>query len=182
MTTASVIMPDQQDVLVGHRAGQVEEAVEQVAAEDVAGHVPRRRHPLERRLREQGARQQRVRELEPEAVGQCWVDLERVAEAELPVLEAGLLGEVLVEQLADRDRVRGLDRVGGGQVVVLAGVDDDAGPGVHLAAEPLVDEGADRVDVAEEDAVHRVVEHHVEPLKARPALRSRACTGRRRSW
>ena len=62
--------------------------------------------------------------------------------------------------------MRGLDRVGGGEVVVLAGVDDDAGAGVDLAAEALVDEGAHRVDVAEEDAVHRVVEHHVEPLEA----------------
>ena len=61
--------------------------------------------------------------------------------------------------------MRGLDGVGRGQVVVLAGVDDDPGAGVHLAAEPLVDEGADRVDVAEEDAVHRVVEHHVEALE-----------------
>ena len=87
-------------------------------------------------------------------------------EAELPVLEAGLLGEVLVEELARRDRVRGLDGVGGGEVVVLAGVDDDAGAGVDLAAEALVDERADRVDVAEEDPVHRVVEHHVEPLEA----------------
>ena len=77
----------------------------------------------------------------------------------------GLLGEVLVEELAGGDRVRRLDGVGGGEVVVLAGVDDDAGAGVDLAAEPLVDEGADRVDVAEEDAVHRVVEHHVEPLE-----------------
>ena len=99
------------------------------------------------------------------AVRQVRVDLEGVPEAELPVLEAGLLGEVLVEQLATRHRVRGLDRVGGGQVVVLAGVDDDPGAGVHLPAEPLVDEGPDRVDVAEQDPVHRVVEHHVQPLE-----------------
>ncbi len=40
------------------------------------------------------------------------------------------------------------------------------GAGVHLAGEPLVHERADRVDVAEQDPVHRVVEHHVEPLQA----------------
>ena len=145
---------------------EVEEAVEQVAAEDVAGHVLRRRHPLQRRVREELAGEQRVRELEPEAVGELGVDLEGVPEAELPVLEPGLLGEVLVEQLAHGDGVRGLDGIRGREVVVLAGVDDDPGAGVHLAAEALVDEGADRVDVAEEDAVHRVVEHHVEPLEA----------------
>ena len=158
--------PDEQDPLAGQRAGQVEEAVEQVAAEHVAGHVPGRRHPLQRRVREQLAGQQRVRELHPERVRDVGVDLEGVAQAELPVLEAGLLAEVLVEQLAGGDRVRGLDGVGGGEVVVLAGVDDDPGPRVDLPAEALVDEGADRVDVAEEDAVHRVVEHHVEPLQA----------------
>ena len=86
-------------------------------------------------------------------------------EAELPVLEAGLLGQRLVEQLADGDGVRLVDGVGGGEVVVLAGVDDDPGAGVHHPAEPLVDEGALRVDVAEEDPVHRVVEHHVQPLE-----------------
>ena len=156
---------DQQDPLAGQRPDQVEEAVEQVAAEDVAGHVLGRRHPLQRGVREQLAGQQRVGQLEPERVGQVRVDLEGVPQPELPVGQAGLLGEVLVQQLADGHRVRGLDRVGGREVVVLAGVDDDPGPGVHLAGEPLVDEGADRVDVAEEDPVHRVVEHHVEPLE-----------------
>ena len=165
MTTASVIMPTSRMPCPVSAPDQVEEAVEQVAAEHVAGHVLGRRHPLQRRLREQLAGEQRVRELEPERVRHVRVDLERVAEAELPVLEPGLLGEVLVEQLADGDRVRLVDGVGGGEVVVLAGVDDDPGAGVHLAGEALVDEGADRVDVAEQDPVHRVVEHHVEPLE-----------------
>jgi hypothetical protein len=157
--------PDQQDALPGEGAGEVEEPVEQVAAEHVAGHVPRRWHPLQGGLREQLTGEQCVGELEPERVREVRVDLERVTEAELPVCEAGLLGEVLVEQLAHRDGVRFVDGVGGGEVVVLAGVDDDARPGVHLPAEPLVDEGAHRVDVAEQDPVHRVVEHHVEALE-----------------
>ena len=157
--------PDQQDALPGERADQVEEPVEQVAPEHVTGHVPGRRHPLQRGVGEQVARQHRVGQLEAERVGEVGVDLEGVPEAELPVLEPGLLGEVLVEQLAGGDGVGGLDGVGGREVVVLAGVDDDPGPGVDLAAEALVDEGADRVDVAEEDPVHRVVEHHVEPLE-----------------
>ena len=93
---------DQQDALAGQRADQVEEAVEQVAAEHVAGHVLGRRHPLQRRVREQLAGQQRVRQLQPERLRQVRVDLERVAEAQLPVGEAGLVGEVLVEQLATR--------------------------------------------------------------------------------
>ncbi len=150
-----------------HGADEVEEPVQQVAAEHVAGHVLRRWHPLQRRVREERPRQQRVGQLEPERLGQLGVDLECVTQAELPVLEAGLLGEVLVEELAHRHGVRRVDGVGGGEVVVLAGVDDDPGARVDLAREPLVDEGPDRVDVAEEDPVHRVVQHHVEPLEPR---------------
>src|SRR5690606_33271183 len=101
----------------------------------------------------------------PEGVGQVGVDLEGVAQAQLPVLQPRLGAEVLVHQLGDGDRVRRLDRVGGGEVVVLTGVDDDAGARVDLPGEALVDEGAHRVDVAEEDAVHRVVEHHVEAFE-----------------
>ena len=74
-------------------------------------------------------------------------------------------GEALVQELAREDRVRLLDRVGRRQVVVLAGVDDDAGPGVDHPAELLVDERPVHVDVAEEDSVHRVVQHHVEALE-----------------
>ena len=59
---------------------------------------------------------------------------------EFPVGQPRFLAEELVEQLGDRHRMRGLNRVGGGQVVVLAGVDDDPGLGVDLAGEPLVGE------------------------------------------
>ena len=60
-----------------------------------------------------------------------------------------------------------LHRVGGRQVVVLAGVDDDPAARVELPREVLVDERALHVDVAEQDPVHRVVEQHVEPLERR---------------
>jgi hypothetical protein len=60
--------------------------------------------------------------------------------------------------------VRLLDRVGGRQVIVLAGVDDDAAPGDDAARDVLIDERPAHVDVAKEDPVHRVVEQHVEPF------------------
>ena len=37
----------EQDLLTGHRSGEVEEPVQQIATEHVAGHVLGRRHPLE---------------------------------------------------------------------------------------------------------------------------------------
>ena len=68
----------------------------------------------------------RLRELEEEAVLDPGIDLVRVAEPHLLVLHAGALRERLVDELAGEHGVRLLDRVGGGEVVVLAGVDDDA--------------------------------------------------------
>ena len=127
--------PDEQDRLAGHDPAQVEERVKQIAREHVAGHVLGRRHVLERRVREQFADQLRVRELEQERVRHRGVDLERVAEAELVVGEAGLLAEELVEQLADHYRVRRVDRVRRGEVVVLARVDDDPGARMDLPGE-----------------------------------------------
>ena len=55
-------------------------------------------------------------------------------------------------------------RVGGAQVVVLAGVDDDAEVAVDRARDALVDQRAEHVDVAVEDPVEGVVDHVVEAL------------------
>ena len=68
----------------------------------------------------------RLRDLEEEAVLEPGVDLVRVAEPHLLLAEAGAQRERLVDELAREDGVRLLDGVGGGEVVVLAGVDDDA--------------------------------------------------------
>ena len=106
----------------------------------------------------------RLGDLEEEAVLEPRVDLVGVAEAHLLLAQAGAQGERLVDELAGEDGVRLLHGVGGGQVVVLAGVDDDAGARDDPPRDVLVDEGAAHVDVAEEDPVHRVVEEHVEPL------------------
>ncbi|MNX50423.1 hypothetical protein D3C86_810500 [compost metagenome] len=60
-----------------------------------------------------------------------------------------------------------LEGVGGGEVVVLAGVDDDVGRSADQAREVLVAERPEDVDVPEEDPVHGVVEQHVEPFLGR---------------
>ena len=93
------------------------------------------------------------------------IDLERVAESDLPALEPGVEGEPLVDELRGEDGGRLLDGVGRRQVVVFARVDDDAGRRVDAAREVLVDEGPEGIDVAEDDAVERVVQHHVEPFE-----------------
>jgi len=87
-------------------------------------------------------------ELEPEGVRHGGLISKAWPRPSCPVGEASLVCEALVEKLADQHRVRGVDGVRGGEVVVLAGVDDDPGSGVHLPAEALVDEGAHGVDVA----------------------------------
>ena len=50
------------------------------------------------------------------------------------------------------------------QVVVLAGVYDDPGIGVYHPREVLIHESALHVDVPEQDAVHGIIEHHIQPL------------------
>ncbi len=62
-----------------------------------------------------------------EAVLEVGIDLVGVAEADLLVGQPGAVRERLVDELRREHRVRFLDGVGGGEVVVLAGVDDDAG-------------------------------------------------------
>jgi len=60
---------------------------------------------FQRRVREL-PHQLRVRQLEPQRLWQRRVDLERVAETELPVDQTGLVREPLVEQLGDDHRAR----------------------------------------------------------------------------
>ena len=155
----------QHDLLAGEDAGEVEHAVDDVAVEDVAGHVLGRRHVLERVAGEQLPDQLGVGDLVDDLVGLGRVDLEGVPEPDLPGLQVGAQCEGLVDEVRADDREALLEGVGGGEVVVLAGVDDDAGAGVDEPREVLVDERALHVDVAEDDAVHGIVEHHVEALE-----------------
>jgi hypothetical protein len=71
----------------------------------------------------------RLGDFEEEAVFEPGVDLEGVAEAHLLFFEAGALGEGLIDELRGEDGVGLLHGVGGGEVVVFAGVDGDAGAG-----------------------------------------------------
>ena len=58
-----------------------------------------------------------------------------------------------------------LHGIGGGEVVVLAGVDDYASKTVDDARKGLVDERSLHVDVAEQDAVQGVVEYHIKTFQ-----------------
>ena len=124
---------EEHDLLAGEDADEVEHAVDDVALEDVAGHVLGGRHVLERVAGEQLPDELRVGDLVDDLVGRRGVDLERVAEADLPRLEVGAQGEGLVDEVRADDRVALLEGVGGREVVVLAGVDDDAGARVDQA-------------------------------------------------
>ena len=58
-----------------------------------------------------------------------------------------------------------LDGVCGGEVIVLTGVDYNAGKAVDDSGEILVDQGTLHVDVAEEDSIKGIVEHNVQSLE-----------------
>ena len=155
--------PEQHDLLAGEDAGEVEHAVDDVALEDVARHVLGWRHVLQRIAREQLPDELRIGDLVDDLIRLAGVDLERVAEADLPRLEVGAQGERLVDEVGADHGVALLEGIRGREVVVLARVDDDAGTRVDEPAKVLVDERPLHVDVAEDDPVHRVVEHHCWP-------------------
>ena len=156
---------EQVDRLIRGNRGQREQRVLLVAAEHVSGHVLRRRHVLQRRVGKDLPRRLSLGDLEEKSVFERRVDLERVPESDLPVLETGVEREPLVDELRGEDRGCLFDRISRRQIVVLAGIDHDARRGVDPSRETLVDEGSHGVDVPEEDAVQRIVQHHVEPLE-----------------
>ena len=132
------------DRLLGGDADEIEEAVDAMRPEDVARLVLGGRHPLDRMAREDLPHQLRLRHLHQKRVFDRLVDLEGVAEPHELVGQPGALGERLVDELRRDDGVRLLDGVGGGEVVVLAGVDDDAGARDHAAREVLIAQRAPR--------------------------------------
>ena len=81
---------DRLDALPGGDRDEVEQRVGRVRAEQVAVHVPRRRHVLDRAVGEQLARELRLRPLIQQPVDDRRVDLERVAERDLRVGHAGV--------------------------------------------------------------------------------------------
>ena len=55
--------------------------------------------------------------------------------------------------------------IGRGQIVVFAGVDDNSGIGIDHAGKELVEKSPPHVDVTEDNPVHGVVEHHIQPFQ-----------------
>ncbi len=88
-----------------------------------------------------------------------------MAETHLFLGQTGQESQLLVDEVGGEHGVGGLHSVGCGEVVVLARVDDDAGIAVDDAGEILVNEGTLRVDVAEQNAIESVVQHHVQAFE-----------------
>ena len=95
------------------------------------------------------------------------VYLEGMAQPHEARREPRFIRERLVDEIAGQHRMGLLYGVGGGQVVVLTGIDDDIGPGVDHPGKILVDERAVGIDVAKNNSVHRVVEKHIQPFEGR---------------
>lgn len=87
-----------------------------------------------------------------------------MAQTHLLLAHTGVLGKGLVQELRGQHRMGGGNSVVGGQIVILTGVDDNAGVAVDNTGEVLVYDGALHVDVAEQDAVERIVQHNIQAL------------------
>ena len=55
--------------------------------------------------------------------------------------------------------------VSGGKIVILTSVDDNAGKAIDDTAEVLVNQRALHIDVAEQDSVQCIVEHHIQSFQ-----------------
>ena len=155
----------QVDVLIGHHRNGVEQCILYLPAKDIAGHVLGGRHIFQRGIGEYLAYQLRVRQFPQEGVFLRRVDLERVAQTHQRDRHPRQRGKLLVDQLRGQNGMRGLVSIGGGEIIVLSGVDDDAGIGIDHPRKELIHKGALQVDVAEDDAVHRIVQHHIQPFQ-----------------
>lgn len=89
-----------------------------------------------------------------------------VAQTHLLLAHTGVLGKGLVQELRGQHRMGGGNSIVGGQIVILTGVDDNAGVAVDNTGEVLVYDGALHVDVAEQDAVERIVQHNIQALQS----------------
>ena len=89
-----------------------------------------------------------------------------MAQTHLLLTHTGGLGEGFVQELGSQHRVSAGDSVVGGQIVVLTGVDDNAGITVDNTGEVLVNDGTLHIDVAEQDAVESIVQHNIQALQS----------------
>ena len=87
-----------------------------------------------------------------------------MAQTHLLFLDVSQYGELLVDELGRQYGVSVLVCIVCGQVVVLAGVEDDIGITDDNSGEVLVDQCSLHVDISEQDPVDSVIEHDVQTL------------------
>ena len=133
-----------------------------MTAKDVAGHMPGRRHVFDGIARKQVADELRRSDLVQQVIGRGRVDFEGVTQAQLLRWDTRDLRETLVDELRGNHGMFRFERVVGRQIVILTCVDDDTGGSVDAAREKLVDQRASHIDIAKDNAVQRVVEHHIQ--------------------
>src|SRR5207249_3589747 len=76
------------------------------------------------------------------------------------------LREPFVDELRGHDGMLSFEGIGGRQVVILAGIDDDASGSINASRKKLINKGAFEIDIAKNDAIEGVVEHHIKPLES----------------
>ena len=89
-----------------------------------------------------------------------------MAQTHLLLTHAGTQSESLVQELRSQNGMSAGDSIVGGQIVVLTGIDDNAGITIDDTREVLVNDGTLHVDVTEQDAVQRVVQHNIQTLQS----------------
>ena len=149
---------------MGPYGRQVKQRILQMSFEDVAGHKLGRRHVLQSGLGEDFSCHLRLCQLHQETVFRIRVHFEGVAQTHLLFGNVCQHCKLLVDELRCRYRVRCFDSIVGREVIILAGVEDDAAVADDYAGHVLIDQRSLHVDVSEQDAVDGVVQHNVQTL------------------
>src|SRR5215470_14495275 len=126
-----------------------------MATENIAGHMPGRGHVLDGVARKEIADQLRRGDFMQEMIGRIGVNLESMTKAHLLRRDASDLRKAFVDELRGDNGMFALQRVGSGQIIIFAGIDDDASRGVNAPGEEMINEGALHINIAENNAVER---------------------------
>src|SRR5204863_8090924 len=97
-------------------------------------------------------------------VGGRWINFEGVTETHLFWWNTSYLCKAFVYELRGNNCVFGFDRISGCQIIIFTCINDNASSSINSPGEQLIDKCAFHIDIAEDNSIEGIVEHHVETL------------------
>ena len=92
------------------------------------------------------------------------INFKSMAKAHLLRWNASDLCKTLVNELRSDHSMLRFEGISSCQIVILACIDNDPSSRVDTAGEELIDKRTFHINIAKDDTVESVVEHHIKPL------------------